>query len=1588
MADIDSLKFSIILDDSKFKDKMKEVETLAEKFEKTVKEALAITNLLDAAQGKVNKTTEKNTKATEKKAKAQADLLKLTREELEAKKKAGTITNQELTRLNALIRHERLLNSEEKQQLDIENKKLTAQKKQLDIQDKQEKMARRAAAAERAKGEAASLTTKELLLQSSIARSLNTIVAQYVSLFGAISLARNLVRITGEFEAQHVALRAILQDTAAADRIFYQLQELAVKSPFTFRGLTDYAKQLSAFSVPINEIYDTTKRLADVSAGLGVDMSRIILAYGQIRSASFLRGQEVRQLTEAGIPVLEELAKQFKEIEGEAISVGKVFDKISARQVPFEMIEKMFKDLTSEGGKFYQMQEVLAETVKGKVSNLQDAWEIMLSKVGEDNDTFIKGVLDGVTKLVKNYKDLASVLGVAAVAYGTYRVAVIAATQAQATQGIVMAATGARINALVALITRLAVFIRSIPSGIAGIVTKLNPWALGIAAVTAAVTALILHQRRLNEHLRKTDELTRKAVADAEASKSSIHYYIQRLKEAKEGTEEYNRARQAVIDNSGNYISATDAERLSLQNVDDVWVSICNHIEEATKLQAMQTVTAEASATKQETQLKIMDKLAKYQQDNNLSNETRQNIAAFIRREITEDELKRRLSGTVSEATGGYYSPGSMSQILYDAGQWWDDYYAADRRFYESINRARQNLNDLTGDFEKNEKKAEVVLDGWRGRVSDYLGTVTGGTRGVKVSEDTNLADLAKNGAEALNDLRAALKVTPETEKDYQKIKNDIAFWEKLSETIYGSGKTEFGNTTKFVKAEKKSADEERREQIAALKQTFQDLKELKNHYDDLKKYGVSDEQINAYLNEFYGRGIPAGGFKAAFDSVAAGLVNLGDENTARDVRNFAAGKSIDTVVNGLKEVKDAAKEYDELMRKWENHDFNLWGTTKTERDMAKIVLDYVTKENEIEDQRVKATELAKKKHKGNADAIKEETDRIDELAQKNKDYEKSLAQDKITGLAKRFYEEHTSDLDMESLSVKTRAELDNLRNKISVAKEETLAAIDEAAVELEKKGFNVNDLKIEVSKNFDDADSKIGQAQTTKNYAQWQKAASAAAKAAGELAEALGKLGEASGNSKLTNIGEAINGNAKAMKSAIDGVKEYGGWWGAIIGALEYVGKELLEDAAIWKQVEMSVRKSNVDSIIEKMDDLLERSEGKLGSSWTVGLRDAVDVMKTMREEAQGVVDALTSQEIEKTFNSSILNPLPLETFLDNLMYKVLGFNANIFSRVNNDWKAYQDAIAKGYSGIESYIVKTQDRSGFLNAIGFSDKYDNLKDLVEGLGYELYDEYGNLNAKGLQAILDTYTKLGAEDREWMESAIKYSEEYEKAVERIKETVSDLFGDMSSTIADNMIESFNATGDAVSNLSAAFDDLGESFVKSMLESAVYETVLKKYEKQVQDLFLDYGKGNMGYTNLLDRVDDLFGNMGADFEKSADVYNAILDRARDMNWISDDTESSTSLGSGIKSITEDTANLLASYINAIRADVSYGKTLWERIAVAAEGGSGTYVTLNEYMAEVAANTFDTAQNTQRILSEMQSVIGPPGTSGMVVRVETY
>lgn len=266
---------------------------------------------------------------------------------------------------------------------------------------------------------------------SDIMRTISRLAGVTFGVEGVRRFLGSLVEITGEFEVQKMALTSMLQSADKADEIFNTLRQSALNSPYTFQDLTKYAKQLTAFNIDADSLVETEKMLADVAAGLGVDMGRIILAYGQVKAAGVLKGTELRQFTEAGVPLLQSLAEQIQETEGHAISLSEVFQRITKKEIPFEMVEEAFRRMTSEGGKFYNMQEVLVNTLQGKIGKLRDVWQQTLYDIGSAQDGLLKGSVDLVTLLVQNLDKIGKALGPVIVGFGAYGAALALAAMRQ-----------------------------------------------------------------------------------------------------------------------------------------------------------------------------------------------------------------------------------------------------------------------------------------------------------------------------------------------------------------------------------------------------------------------------------------------------------------------------------------------------------------------------------------------------------------------------------------------------------------------------------------------------------------------------------------------------------------------------------------------------------------------------------------------------------------------------------------------------------------------------------------------------------------------------------------------------------------------------------------------------------------------------------------------------------------------------------------------------------------------------------------------------------------------------------------------------
>ncbi|VDH16102.1 tape measure domain [Algoriella xinjiangensis] len=262
-------------------------------------------------------------------------------------------------------------------------------------------------------------------LQSNFNQSLISVndLAKGVTAFLTIDMARDfvtqMVKIRGEFEQTEIAFNTMLQSREKGNALMQEMVELAKNTPMQFSEVSKGAKQLLAYQVEAEKLTETLSMLGDISSGLAVPISRLILVYGQVRAKGRLMGDDLRQFTEAGVPMIAMIAKNM------GVAQSSVADMVSEGKVGFKDVEKVLQDLTSQGGLFYNMMEEQSKTIPGQIAKLQDEIEQMFNSIGKDSQRFVSDVIGGASTIVENYEAIGSALTTLIATYGAYKAAVI-----------------------------------------------------------------------------------------------------------------------------------------------------------------------------------------------------------------------------------------------------------------------------------------------------------------------------------------------------------------------------------------------------------------------------------------------------------------------------------------------------------------------------------------------------------------------------------------------------------------------------------------------------------------------------------------------------------------------------------------------------------------------------------------------------------------------------------------------------------------------------------------------------------------------------------------------------------------------------------------------------------------------------------------------------------------------------------------------------------------------------------------------------------------------------------------------------------
>lgn len=629
---------------------------------------------------------------------------------------------------------------------------------------------------------------------------LGALIKSSITLIGLHSATRfiqNVRNVTAEFEMQRVALGGIIQDTERAEKLFKQLKAAAIQSPFEIKDLVSFTKQLSAYRIETESLFDVTMRLADISAGLGVDMSRLVLAYGQVRAAAVLRGQELRQFTEAGIPLVDLLAEKFTKLNGRTVKTAEVFDLISKRAVPFSMIKEIFEDMTNAGGIFYKMQEKQSETLKGQWMKLKDAASIMYDEIGntEGVHNAMTDLLAVSMRLMQNWREVGKVLtGVVAtiVAYrivvANARIAANALTAAEIKEISALelntvsrskliaaifgenAATKLSIvlgNAYVAVKTKemmaTNLFTKALYKMLAALLK--NPYALAAAAIVGLVYAIVKLTKKTDDSrisidkFQKSLESFNKANSHANDIDKLCDKYDQLAKKTDRTKEETDELVRVTKELGRAYPQAVTGTNLQTGALDLNTAAIRENNKEA-----REAIRLALERDKQKAETSLADLV-----------EERNKIIA---------QLQSGKTGSWVQSGSGMYGA-SMSYVEFDMSDE-DRAKLGDRlielnqqigEFQEAVTDADKALQGLTDDL-IGPPLPDFFGDAWRSQLNSYTATLK--------STGTTIKALTKDQIEGFGDQQEALKAVA---KEYEAQTALVTFYTSALQVATGERK-------------------------------------------------------------------------------------------------------------------------------------------------------------------------------------------------------------------------------------------------------------------------------------------------------------------------------------------------------------------------------------------------------------------------------------------------------------------------------------------------------------------------------------------------------------------------------------------------------------------------------------------------------------------------------------------------------------------------------------------------------------------------------------------------------------------------------
>lgn len=1441
--------------------------------------------------------------------------------------------------------------------------------------------------------------------QSRIAGELKNQIANVYSIYTVERFVRGLYTIGGEFQKQRIALTSILGDSMKAETIFNRIKDLAVVSPFQFKELASYTKQLSAYSIPYEELYDTTKRLADISAGVGVDMGRIILAYGQVRSAAFLRGQELRQFTEAGIPLVDELAKRFTKLTGVVTSAGDVFDKISRKEVSFGMVKDVLWDLTNEGGKFYNMQEALAESLAGKWSNLQDAWDVMMADIAESNSGVLSDSLELLTDLMNHWEAVAAILGSLVGAYGFYKTAIIAVNAAHKATITINTLTNI-INMTRAMQGLTAVTkAQAVAQGILNAVTAANPWMILITAIGALAGLYFTLREKTKsaaETIREFNVQVQEQNEKISEAKNKANSYISTMFDTSKAVDARRMAyeklqgiypsifknmsyEQALLKgqiellNMSNRAARTTARETARINLEKAYQGLID-AERGVKDAKLYSVASDGHIM--DTQM-LKDAKAQLEIARSLVKEAKEDFSTVlsITNEI-EENTKSAWFTTAKSIAGGINSLIPKDDEAYE-------------EYAKRVKEERENADKVLNSFKKGNpyseatiRNAQKVFD-----VSKKIMETLGVLEKSSGSEKDPIAEQWKDRADLISkalSLYDKWKKIEGEEAASQRVKGVSEFAPIFDKNGVNLDLSDPSKTYQYIQDQLDQSKGKQMELYLSL-----GVKKENINYDNVKK-GVDDalKEIERYISQagekwdLYKKLFEATGNKSlsmniafggsvSFNSFVEDLQNQLSEALKKNGSNLSLSDIL-----GMDEEAVKSKFGD-------NEILKLYQTIKEESKKLKAenfdnLLQMI---NDYKDYSAKIEEIERKRQKAISELENNRGSIGNEMADNLiKEVNKRAEKEKSSVLFDQFKESSDWVRIFDDLDRVSTATLDDMISKVEeFAKKQGLSIEDtkelvEALRKLRGELTERNPFKalVDSFNTIKDARNKLNSLRSSgapkeqidaaenelKAAYSDQSAAiqgvigkfDALANAADFLGGVFENIGVGSGLSDIAGImGGGLQGASQGMGIATSLFGKSAGPWGAAAGAaLSLIsGIAQIHDKSLERSIQRS--KQRVKEMQSAYDQLGNSIEKSLGGDESI--QRAISLYEQLEEQAKRAGSSLTESY-----------RMQFEALKDG----GINYVEELRKRINKDLSSPFRAMTHRFD-----IQVNTEALQALEKVGAGKELDNstLK--------QYQAQYIGLVAQRAEIegqLRDEKDKKKSDSSKIQDYKDQLAELNEQIAYFVEDLTKELYGidfqDWAGQISNALVEAFANGEDAAK----AFDNVVNNIMKSVANNILKNMVIQPMFEKLQDKLFGENGLFKEFTDIQDNgviaaeaIKNFFDNEGKAMIEASQSFLEAFDKATGGAITSTGDSSNSGMSKPGIQASEETMNLTNSYLNGIRLDVSVKRALLEKIGndILPKYNVLAEAQLTQLRA-IADNTLRSAKNTEANVAVLQEV----------------